>query len=226
MTRWAGACVVRYWMSGVLRGEVGDAGHGRGGAGDVGDEGVVVAGPEKDGGGVGFDGEVGLAIGLAVAEAGETEDELVDLLLAGGWVDEGDGVEDVVEQGSGNGEIGGLGGEVIAAGGGASGADDDGRRADADELEDVGGSGGSYEGEDDVEAGFGGDEVGPAVDLLGVEEGSALVAGGERVAEEDGVGEVAGVFGLRGFVGGEGVGASAGAAEGKENGSEGESAEG
>jgi len=85
----------------VLGGEVGDGGHGGGGAGEVGDEGVVVAGPEEDGGRVGLDGEGGLRVGLSVTETGIAEDELIDLLLGGGGADDGDGVGDVVEGGSG-----------------------------------------------------------------------------------------------------------------------------
>src|SRR6185312_6706612 len=81
----------------VLCGEDGGGGHRRGGPGEIGNEGVVIADPEEDGGGLGLDGEGGLTIDLSVAEAGEAEDELVDLLLAGGGVDEGDGVGDVVD---------------------------------------------------------------------------------------------------------------------------------
>ena len=65
-------------------------------------------------GGLGLDGEGGLAIALAVAKAGEAEDELVDLLLSGSRVGQRDGVGDVVEEGAGDGEIGRLGCGIVA----------------------------------------------------------------------------------------------------------------
>ena len=195
----------------VLAGEVGDGGHAGGHAGFVGDEGVVVADPKEDGGGLRLDGEGRLTVGDSVAQAWEAEDELVELLLAGCGVDQRDGVHDVVEESSGDGEVGDLRGEVIAAGGGARSCSDDGRGSEGDELEDVGGTGVGDEGLDDVESGLSGEDGGPAVDLRGVEEGSALEAGGEGVAEEDGVGEVAGVLCLLCLEGGElfGCGAAA-----------------
>ena len=178
--------------------------HGVGCAGEVGDEGVVVARPEEDGRRTGLDGEGGLGVVLPKTEAGKAEHKLVDLLLAGGGLGERNGVGDVVEEGAGDGEVGDLGGGIVAAGGGSgSGGDDQG--ADGLQQQGAGSAGVGDEGLGDGEAGLGGKRWRPAVDLGGVEERGALVASGERVAEKDGGGEVAGVRGLgRGGRGGSG----------------------
>src|SRR5260370_1186333 len=79
---------------------------------------------------------------------------------SGGWIVEGEGVSDVVEEGTGDGEVGGLGGEVVASGGGSgSGGDDEG--VYRHELEDVGRARRGDERQGDVEGGLGGDEVCP-----------------------------------------------------------------
>src|SRR6202044_2900410 len=116
-------------------------GHAGGGAGEIGDQSVVVTSPEEDGGGVGVNGEGGLRPVLTEAEAGEAEDELGDDLLRSGGNDDGGGVLDVVEVGTRDGEVGDLCGEVVAAGGDAGRGDGDGRRAGRLKEQGVGGSG-------------------------------------------------------------------------------------
>ncbi len=212
MTRWAGPCGEFGDEGLVLAGEVGEGGHAGGRAGYVGDEGIVIADPEEDGGGLGLDGEAGLAVRYSVAEAGEAEDELVELSLVPGA---GSTVGTVfmmsLRRAPGTARsvtwVAKLSRPVVGSGDG----DDDGRRAEGYELEDVGRSGIGDEGLDDVESGLGGEDGGPAVDLGGVEEGAALEAGGEGVAEEDGVGEVAGVLCLLGLEGLLGLGCGVGA---------------
>ena len=146
------------------------------------DQGVVVADPDEDGGGVGGDSLLRLRTGDAVAEAGIAEDELVEGLLAGGGGEQGQSVEDVVEQGAGDGDVRGLGCEVVTADGGAGEHADGGEqggRGEMDEGELVGRAGRGDERQGDGELGLGGDERGPAIDLRGIDEGTGLVAGGE-----------------------------------------------
>lgn len=124
---------------------------------------------------MGLNGELRLTIRLPVAEAGEAEDKLVNLLLTGGGVGQRDGVGYVVDEGAGDGEVGGLGGEVVAARGGAGDRGDDWRRTDRYKLEDVRRARVGDERLNDAEVGLCGDEWCPSVDLLGIEERAALV---------------------------------------------------
>lgn len=162
---------------------------------------------------MGLDGEGGLAIALAITKAGKAQDELVDLLLPRSGGGERNRIGDVVEERAGDGEIGRLRRGIVSPCSKRTRCwHDDWRWAKRVKLEDAGCAGRCDQRERDVELRLRGYKGRPAVNLLAVEQGAALVAGGERVAEKDSVGKVAGIFHLGGLNSSERVGAAAGAA--------------
>jgi hypothetical protein len=179
---------------GELCGEAGQGRHGSRHSGNVGDQGVVVPNPDKNGGWLERFGPSQLRLRHVVAESGEANHQLRDLLLRRGGNVYWQGIQHVIDKGTGYAKVRGLHHIVIAANGVSWHCGGDRRWPQTHQFHYIGSARGGDQRQRQGELGLLGNQVGITVWLLGVHQGTILITGGQGISNKDRGAEVAGIL--------------------------------